>query len=233
MLNYARKIFNQQIRFARANLMREPGMTVKKAGESFAALYDVEYGDGVDEEDVQVAWHDIETALINLLEMTDLRRKLVNASHLIAQRPLTFSYEGVKAKMTPDLVAFFNDQPPLIVDWKVHTFGSHAYRLQLALYALALINCEPHSDFPNGYQRYAPTNLQLSEVQLLKKRQRHYRLTDADIDAVSNYMARSALDMELAVAPFDGELLIDDIPTPNNPDKCPRCPFRSLCWSQG
>ncbi len=233
MMNQAKKLFTQQIQFARANRMRETGMTVKKAGGNFAALYSVEYENGVEQEDLQTAWLDIETALQNLLDMSDLHAQLANAVHLIAQRPLTFSHEGVKAKMMPDLVAFFDDQPPLIIDWKVHSFGSHAYRLQLALYALALINCEPHSDFPDGYRHYAPTDLQLTEVQLLTNQQRHYQLNDADIEAVSNYMARSALDMQLAVAPFGGDLSISDIPSTHNPDECPRCPFRSLCWKQG
>ncbi len=230
MTKYAKKIFDQQIKFARANRMREPGMKVTEAGDSFAALYNVEYGDGVADDDIQAAWYDIECALTNLLEFSDLHRQLLNASYLIAQRSLTFSHEGIKAKMTPDLVAFFDDQPPLIIDWKVHTFGSQDYRLQLALYALALINCEPHSDFPTAFHGYQATDVQLIEVQLLTKQQRHYHLTDEDMDAVSNYIARTALDMELAIDPFDGEVSIYDIPATNNPDECSRCPFRSLCW---
>lgn len=232
-LNYARTIFNQQVRFARANRVREAGMTVKKGGANFAAFFDVEYGDGVAQKDIQTAWHDTETALINLLEMTDLQSRLCQASHLVTQRALTFTYDGIRAKMTPDLVAFFDDGPPLIIDWKVHTFGTHSYRLQLALYALALTNCEAHSDFPKSNLTYAPTDLHLTEVQLLKAQQRHYQLTDMDIEAVSNYIAQTAYSMELSSAKFEGDMLLSDIPTTNDSDECVRCPFRSLCWNQG
>ena len=68
------------------------------------------------------------------------------------------------------------------------------------------------------------------EVQLLTNQQRHYQLTDADIDAVSAYMVRSALSMELAVDPADGAISVYDLPVTSNPDECERCPFRSMCW---
>ncbi len=230
---YAKEVFDRQLKFARANRMREPGMKITEARDSFAAFYDVEYGTGVTKNDLEAAWQDIKCALTNLLDMTDLFERLLTASYLVAQRSLSFTHDGVKAQMQPDLIAFFDDQSPLIIDWKVHTFGFQDYRLQLALYALALTSCKPHKDFPVGIDLYQATDVQITEIQLLTMQQRYYRLTDADIDAVSDYIALTALDMQLAVDPFEGELAIDEIPTTTSPDECPRCPFRSLCWKQG
>lgn len=230
LFKYAEDVFDRQLEFARAHRLREQGMKVTGAGDSFAAFFGVEYDEEITQEEIDAAWQDIECALTNLLSMKDLYARLLTASHLIPQRSLSFTHDGIKAQGTPDLVAFFADQPPLIIDWKVHTFASQDYRLQLALYALALTSCKPHRDFPQAPLRYQPTEIQLTEVQLLTNQQRHYQLTDADIDGVSNYMARSALNMELAIDPADGAISVFDLPVTSNPDECQRCPFRSMCW---
>ncbi len=231
LLKYAQELFDQQLSYARAHRLREPGMKVTEAGDSFAAFIGVEYGEEIAQEELDGAWQDVECALTNLLSMRDLYARLLPATQIIGQRSLSFTYEGVKAQMQPDLVAFYTDQPPLIIDWKVHTFATQDYRLQLALYALALTNCKPHRDFPEGLERYIATDVQLTEAQLLTNQQRHYQLSDSDIEAVSNYMARSALNMELAMDTTDGEISVYDLPVTSNSDDCERCPFRSMCWN--
>lgn len=139
-------------------------------------------------------------------------------------------YDGIKAQGTPDLLAFFRDKPPLIIDWKVNTFASQDYRLQLALYALALTNCTPHKDFPKSLGCSEAVDVELIEVQLLTCQKRHYQLTIADIEATSNYMARSALEMALAVDSDEELISVSDLPATSNPDDCQRCSFRSMCW---
>jgi len=233
LLKYAKEIFDRQLKFGLADRSREPGMKVTHAGDSFAAFFDVEYGEGVPQETIDAAWADVECALTNLANMRDLQTRLLSASHLIPQRSLTFSHDGIKAKGQPDLMAFFADQPPLIIDWKVHTFASQDYRLQLAVYALALTNCKPHKDFPKQSIQYEATDVQLVEAQLLTNQQRNYRLTPADIDAASNYMTRSAVNMELTVDGADGAITAYEVPVTLNAEECQRCPYRSLCWNQG
>jgi len=233
MLKYGREIFDRQIKFGLAHRLREPGMKVTETGDAFAAFFDVEYGDGIAKSDIKAAWEDVEIALTNLAGMHELQAELESATHLIPQRSLTFTLDGIKATGQPDLMAFFAAQPPLIVDWKVHTYASSDYRLQLALYALALTNCKPHSDFPKEQPSYEPTDMHLLEVQLLTNQLRNYQLTAEDIDAASNYMARSALNMEMTVQGDDGETTSDDVPVTLNSEECQRCPFRSMCWDQG
>lgn len=233
LLKYAREIFDRQLKFGLAHRLREPGMKVTETGDAFAAFFDVEYGNDIAKHDIKAAWEDVEIALTNLAGMQDLQAELASATHLIPQRSLSFTLDGIKATGQPDLMAFFADQPPLIIDWKVHTYASSDYRLQLALYALALKNCKPHSDFPKEQISYEPTDVRLLEVQLLTNRLRNYHLTTDDIDAASNYMARSALNMEMTVQGEDGETAVDDVPVTLNDDECQRCPFRSMCWYQG
>ncbi len=230
LLKYAWEIFNLQLEFGRAHRLREPGMKVTEAGDAFAAFYDIEYADGIVQTDIDAAWEDVESALTNLANMQDLQVRLDSATVLVPQRSLSFVFDGIKASGQPDLMVFYAHQPPLIIDWKVHTYASSDYRLQLALYALALTNCQPHSDFRDQYLTSDPTEVQLLEVQLLTNHQRSYQLTFDDIDAASNYIARSALNMEMTVDDEDGETSVDDVPVTLDSEECQRCPFRSMCW---
>jgi hypothetical protein len=232
LLKYAREIFQHQLEFGLAHRLRESGMKVTEIGDRFAAFFDIEYGNTLAQEDIDAAWEDVECALKNLTNMRDLQAQLLSASHLIPQRSLSFTHEGIKAQGQPDLIAFFRDEPPLIIDWKVHTFASQDYRLQLALYAMALTSCKPHKDFPKLFQ-YEATDVRLVEAQLLTNQQRSYQLTDADIDATSNYIVRSAVNMEMTTDCTDDIITIEDMPVTLNSEECLRCSFRSMCWNQG
>jgi hypothetical protein len=155
-------------------------MSPTKAGTAFAAWHAIEYAEPITDVDIDMAWRDVELALQNLCAMTELWDLLWAASRCIVQRPLQFESFRVKVKAIPDLIAFYADAPPLIIDWKVHTRGSYGSRSQLALYALALARCRPHRDFPSPSRIGDPTELRLLEVQLLTGQQRFYRLCDED-----------------------------------------------------
>jgi hypothetical protein len=233
ILSYAKSVFDAQLRFARQHRVREPGMSVTKAGDEFAAFYAIEYGAEVSDEEISRAWDDICRALRNLAEMRDLFALLGTSSKLVAQRALTFPYFGVTVRAVPDLIAFFSDAPPLIVDWKVHTFGVQDYRLQLATYAVALSRCEPHKDFPPSPSLYSPADIRLLEVQLLTNQQREYTLSELDVEEIDSYIAETATAMLLA----DGENGKGpprplDYPVTQFPETCRRCPFRAPCWEE-
>jgi hypothetical protein len=230
-LEYTRTVFDAQLDFALRHRVREPGMSVAKCGDTFAAFHSVEYGLEVGDDEIARAWADVELALTNLLRMRELFTTLGAAVKLVAQRPITFPYFGVTVRAVPDLIAFFETGSPLIVDWKVHSFGLHDYRLQLATYAVALARCEPHKDFPPALSLYAPADIRLLEVQLLTDQRREYTLSDSDIEGIDSYIAETATGMVLA----DGEsgkgaLRPFDYPVTQYPDTCQRCPFRKPCW---
>lgn len=229
----ANKIFTTQLAFARRHGVRDPEFSQSKVGEAFAAFYAVEYGKTVAEGEIERAWAEIKGALANLFEMHELLATLKASTYVIAQRTLTFTHLGVTVRAVPDVIAFYADQPPLIVDWKVHTFGLQEYRLQLALYAIALTRCTPHRDFPEPLARLAPTDIRLTEAQLLTKKLRAYALSEMDIDEVEAYIAESATQMLLATggAP-NGQLRPVDFPATDFPEVCEQCPYRSLCWEK-
>jgi hypothetical protein len=233
ILQYARSLFERQWAFATAARVREPGMSQSKAGEDFAAFYAVEYGIGVSQEDKDKAWVDVETALQKLLGMREVLDDLRRAERLIAQRNLMFSVFQATARAVPDLIAFYRDEPPLIVDWKVHSFGNADYRLQLAAYALGLLRCSPHQDFPSSLAPYEPEDIRLIEVQLLKGVPRPYKLESRDVEAVESHILDSFLSMNLAEgdAPATSRDAFE-YPVTEYPETCVKCQFRKLCWEE-
>ncbi len=231
ILSNTRQLFEKQLEFARQHRLREPGMAVTKAGESFSAFFNIEYGIEVSNEKIAQAWHDVETALQNLLEMKELIKELRESNYLVAQRPLSFPYQGVTVRATPDLIGFFAKEPPLIVDWKVHSFGTSDYRLQLACYAIALKRCQPHKDFPGSLTKFREQDIRLLEVQLLTNEVRRYTLSAWDVDEVESVIAESAQSMELALGNRENGMFKPfEFSATSFPEACQRCAFRSLCW---
>jgi hypothetical protein len=229
----AKKIFDAQLDFGRRHGVRDPGFSRSKAGEAFAAFHAVEYGGMVSENDLDRAWAEIKRALANLFEMHELLTTLMSSTYVIAQRTLTFGHLRVTIRAVPDVIAFYKDQPPLIVDWKVHTFGMQEYRLQLALYAIALTRCTPHRDFPESLARLSPIDIRLAEAQLLTRKLRTYALSEGDIDEVEAYIAESTTQMLLATGGEpNGQLRPVDFPATDFPEVCEQCPYRSLCWEK-
>ncbi len=229
-LDYARSVFTAQLAFAKEHRVREPGMSPTKAADNFAALYPIEFGLEVSDQECDAAWKDVEQALRNLLGAQKLLGYLSTATKLIPQRPLTFPFFGVTVRAVPDLIAFFKSQTPVIVDWKVHSFGVMDYRLQLATYAVALSRCEPHKDFP-ACGPMAPTSIRLLEFQLLTNKPRQYRLDETDIEEIDSYIAHSATEMSLA----DGDAskgipLPLEYPAAQFAEACKTCSFRTPCW---
>jgi hypothetical protein len=227
----ARRLFDTQLEFARRHPLREPGLSPSKLEGQFAAFHVIEYGQELLAEELTRAWQEIETALGNLFGMSDLFAELRGASMLCAQRALTFPHSGMTVRAVPDAVAFFRDKAPLIVDWKVHAFGLHEAWLQLATYAVALVRCNPHVDFPQNLSRWKTTEVKLAEVQLLTNRIRRYELGDEDETAVDSYIAESVTEMLLAIEGKKGkEVNVIELPVASSPDACQRCPYRKLCW---
>ena len=165
VIGVARELFEKQRAFAMSHRVREPEFT--KVDDSFAAFTAIEYGTGVSEDDLKRAWEEVEMALLNFLGMRELLDELRHAAKLMPQRTLNFSILNAKAEARPDLVALYAGRPPLIVDWKVHTFGTTDYRQQLAAYGLALERCPPHKDYAGLWRSWLATQMRLLEVQLL------------------------------------------------------------------
>jgi hypothetical protein len=227
----ARRLYDLQLETALEHPLKQPDRSVKSWGESYAAFYSMEYGDGPSAEELEHAWQEIETALRNLCRMRGLLGRLCEADKLFAQRTLQFQRFGVTVVGRPDLIAFYADEAPAILDWKAHVFGTMDASKQLGIYSIALKSCDPHRDFPASLSRWPVESVRLVEVQLLLNRFRRHELDDADREAIEADMADSATSILMAV---DGreptDMVADDFPTAAYDHICERCSFRKACW---
>lgn len=233
-LSYAKRLFESQYSFAAAHRLREPGLRPAQVGDEFAAFHALEYDLGLTEEDRKRAWTDIEDSLTNFFAMSELWEEFQNGTYLIAQRPLSFRQylQDIPVKAFPDLIVFYASEPPLIIDWKVNTFGTRSYRLQLSVYAVALTLCKPHIDFPVSPDRFNAADVRLIEAQLLTNQLREYSLSDTDVEDVHSYIAYTASKMKLASGHKSSNLSPYDFLVTNKPDTCQRCAYRTLCWKE-
>jgi PD-(D/E)XK nuclease superfamily len=227
----AKRLYDLQLATALDHPLRQPDRTVKSWGDAYAAFHSVEYGDGPSREELDRAWQEIETALRNLFGMTALLNRLRGASKLVVQRSLQYSCCGVTVVAVPDLIAFYADEPPAIVDWKAHIVGTMDASTQLAIYSIALKACQPHRDFPASLARWSVGSIRLVEVQLLLNRIRKHDLDDDDRNAVEAYVAESANSMLMAVnGKKSADLMVEDFSTAAFDGTCERCSFRKVCW---
>ncbi len=230
VLEYAFKLMENQIAFGKQKKHLCSEVIKSKAGD-YCAFYDLEYGEGLAEEDLQRAKDDVAVSLKNLVHSDFLKDIVASNLYAIAQRELIFQLDqDIKVSCTPDMIVFFKDRPPLIVDWKVHAFGNTEAWLQLGIYAIALCKAKPHKDFPNGWER-SPSNIRVIEFQLLKNSQREYSITPEDVVDIEDYAYESSLQMKRVVnGKKYPELDASFFQTARSPSDCEKCQFRKLCW---
>lgn len=232
-LRYAEETFDKQLQFARSLRSREDGMTKKKGSDQYAALILVEEGKKLPEDELDQAWRDVKVAIQNLFANEEIMGALEQADQLFAQRTLYLKDDDFTVVAKPDVIAFYEDHPPLIIDWKVHQSGLNDYWLQLACYALALSQGKPHRDFMITQNQYQPTEIDCVEVQLLTKQTRSYKLDENDVDAVENYIFSSARKMLAALGEDDNAVLRPfEFAASKNPHQCDYCPFKRMCWEE-
>ncbi len=234
VIRKAEKIFNNQLQFAREFRSREEGMTKENGGEEYAALFDLEYGFDIDDTKLAQAWSDVETAIRNLLNNEEIMDYLVSADYLLPQRRLVLKQDDFSISAVPDVIAFYRNHPPVIMDWKVHTEGNRDYWMQLACYAVVLTQREPHRDFavyePNAYPA---TEVKLAEAQLLLPETRWYQLTESDVEVTEHYIETTANHMLMTLGHEGRDILRPlDFTTTQYPNHCETCPFQKLCGAE-
>lgn len=229
--NCARGIFERQLAYARHHPITDLGLQVSKAGDDFAVFHAMEYEGELSEHEIDQAWCEVENALANLFSLDDIKRLLKSANYLIPQRALQFTLmDEVKVLAFPDAVLFYDGVAPAIIDWKVHAFGTNDAWLQMAIYAIALSRCDPHSDFPDGFKTQ-PHEIALYEVQLLTKIVRKHSLAEEQIMEAEEYMLSSAYEIACLIEGKKyADLNVEDFRVARYPETCRRCAFRAICW---
>ncbi|MCE2449762.1 MAG: PD-(D/E)XK nuclease family protein [Candidatus Latescibacteria bacterium] len=231
--NRARGLFDRQLAYARQHPIADLGLQVSKEGDDFAVFHAMEYEGELSEHEIERAWCDVETALVNLFSLDDIKRILKSSDYIVSQRALQFTLmDDVTVLAYPDVIAFRGDAPPTIIDWKVHAFGTNDAWLQLAIYAIALSRCRPHRDFPSGFETQ-PQESALYEVQLLTNVVRKHSLEEEQIVEAEEYMLSSAYEIAcLTEGRKYADLNVEDFRGAAYEETCQRCAFRAICWEK-
>jgi hypothetical protein len=226
LLQYARNQFDARLRNAIGGTGPDTIDRLRKGGVLFwTAVYG---GEHTAEQRAQ-AWNDIETSIRGVYGMPTVRALMRGATVRFAQRALQFPFGDVNVRAVPDVIAFYGDESPTIVDWKVNTGRARDYRLQLALYSLALSRTKPHRDFPAASGKpLEPTQVRVFEAQLLRASEYEYSITDADVADVEDLIASTATEMRLLAD--DPSVTLNDLDSTRWPNLCSTCEFRRLCW---
>lgn len=231
--NYCTKLMENQIAFGKARMHQRPSITKSDGGDTYCAFFDLEYNGGLDEEKLNAAKEEARTALHNLMQTDFLKTIMEESSCIIAQRQITFKMDKFTVACTPDLIVFYYDAPPLIVDWKVHSLANADSWLQLGVYAVALSNVKPHKDFPDKAHCMLEdaTRIRMLEYQLLKNEQREYSISSEDQADIYDYIFKSCIDIDGIVGGKKYDALeVSQFQTARSPRLCERCQFRKICW---
>lgn len=232
LVAFALSMFDRRIEVMRTHPLERFVQNGESLPKDFVLLFDAEYGEGIDEEKIAVARSEIVKAIENLYKLDAIIDELRTARRIIAQRPLTYQLAGMSVKSVPDVIAFFPDKPPIVLDWKVHFFGNADAARQLASYAIALCEVHPHKDFPISTRGFPCQETRLWEVQLLTPELRKHEYDAEEYARLEEQIVLSAEEMCLALSgrrkPSD--FLPEDFSPATDPRQCERCPFKRICW---
>ncbi|WP_412467098.1 PD-(D/E)XK nuclease family protein [Pedobacter sp. KLB.chiD] len=234
LIGEADRQFDAQLEYAAFQKYREPGRKFSQDAD-FAALFNFEFGLDCSEQALIDARKDIHAALNNLLDDGEFISYLRSAKLLVSQRSLHYQFSGLPVSSKPDLIVFFEDRPPHIVDWKVHTFGIHTYDEQLISYAVALFKVaatKPHVDFPVNLKSHQIFDYKLSEYQLLHpdRIRRDYEVTAERLEELSDRMSRGVIEMyQKGCHKKYGESDPSNFETTYYIENCHTCSFKNIC----
>ena len=231
-ISYAKKLCRRQLDFAKLKSYRD-GKAKSNSGLDYCALFPLEYDIPISTDDLKELWREIESSLANFHKNELILRYLITSSKLLAQRPLIFQVGEISLRGVPDLIAFYEKEPPRIIDWKVHSFGTKAYDEQLIIYALALSRCKPHVDFPTSLTSFKVESFNISEYQMLLDVVRDYEITSDRLEDVESMIDASLLDMNLSGAMKKiNETEVNAFETTKFPENCQTCAFKKICWER-
>jgi len=224
-------LMKKQLQFAKQRKYRDPKLTKKEAGNSYCALREIEWSEELESESLNKIKQQVIVSLKNLLKSDLMKTLLAPDSILVAQKNLYFKFQDVNIICRPDLIVYFRNNPPLIIDWKVYYHRVENARMQLGVYAIALTECIPTDPFLKHFDD--PTEIKLIEYQLLKDFQRKYRLTTSDVDDIKDYIKTTSKEMfKLKGNKKYHEFNINQFERISNTEFCKYCNFKTLCKNE-
>ena len=228
LLRTARKIFDKQFLLA----------TGHSIGDGFKpefSFVDFEYERVITEEVKQESWREIELAINNFLNDEVLIQELRGAEMLLPQWVLQFKHDGVNVKAIPDLIALSSVSAPKIYDWKVHSAGIYANELQLLSYAVALTRAKPQERYAEYLLGLLPSEIALTEVQLIADgvgHKRSYQANEENVKRVEDLISSNMLEIHGMGGDLKyAKIQAGDFETTDFPGNCKNCPFQKPCKS--
>jgi len=235
VMAFSKKLADRQLDYAMKKKYREEHSGIDSETDSeFCALYEIEYGKGIEESIIKKAREESETSLMNFFHSDVLTDLVENARYSLPQRLLQFHFADCTIVCKPDLIVFMNDGHIKIIDWKVQAPTNRENWLQLGLYGIAFARAKPHSDYPKDLLEKIEDakNKELIEFQLLRNQKLEYRLTAEDITEIDDYVFDSCLRIGqmLNGKPKEPDQLLPLMPTARSPESCSYCNFKKICW---
>lgn len=196
------------------------------------SLFEIEYENKLDDKLLNQCLDDIELSLKNLLKSKFIQEFYEHGTRLVAQRSFSYNNGNFTVRGKPDVLAFYNNRPPMIVDWKVHQNSHMDHLKQLSVYAVIVSKCNPHKDLVQEWNHLLnPTKIDLLEFQLLHGRERMYNIDEDDVVEIEDFIFTSGTSV---IHMFNDKKYPDikysNVPTTQNPHYCSRCKFKKVCW---
>ncbi len=235
ILEFAHDLLDRQLEFGMKQKHKDTSMVKSKTGDEYCAFYDLEYKGSLDQKAVDFAKSEVTTALNNILNSKLLEKLILEENYSVSQRSISYTLDSdIHVNATPDLISF-SKKSISIIDWKVHAFATARARKQLGIYALVLLNQNPHKDYPENFNdiRKQNENIKLIEYQLLQNKLRKYEITQEDLHEFEDYIYLSALKMKRVLKEQEkGELPGSHFESARSTNVCTSCRFKAICWDQ-
>lgn len=202
-------------------------------GNEYLILAPLIFGQVVTKPEKQRIWKEIKQALKIYYEDEDFQYNYCQpATHHFTQYPLLINRQNVTIKGVPDLLLYYEDAPPLIVDWKVYRDSTYSHKRQLMMYAYMLANLSPiPAKFPASLKKYTISQYRLCEYQLLTGEKRFYTIDEQDIHDASEFINEAVYRMKKKQCHLPpNKLSVEMFNEAYAPTSCDSCNFSSICW---
>ncbi len=235
LLEFTASRAQRQLAFSLTKKYRQTGMTKTQAGDSYAALWQDEFGPGSTTLTPDEAINEATTALTNLLRLTTLLNELTDSLWMEAETSIHLKEATIPITGRIDVIAARRSIQILqLLDWKLDRAQRHDYAVQLWLYAYLVERAERYQD--SNFVSHPITDhikrlpKKLVEVNLLSSEIVEHIWTDEQKRLVEERIFSGTRRIETIL---DGrepnEIDGTELSVTENPNNCSYCPFRAPC----
>ena len=154
------------------------------------------------------------------------------STHFFPQHQLRAKRQGVTLIGVPDLILFYSNRPPIIIDWKVYRDSTFSHKQQLLTYASLLFQTTELDKFTDFKSKYDITDTILIEYQILEDKVRRYSITENEVFDNNDFVDHSIYKMKkFNCQETPKALKPEDFIRTENPEQCEKCPYKSICWT--